>query len=108
MLQWFCKALVGASHRSPKDLCALKQAQVFCWGVSKPSVASFTSVTSACVTFGCVMQAYYRVYKEHIPVAQLCRETAAVMQEFTRTAPLLLLTVQLPIPPYSVHANATL
>ena len=29
-------------------------------------------------------QAYYRVYKEHIPVAQLCRETAAVMQEFTR------------------------
>lgn len=31
-----------------------------------------------------VLQAYYRVYKEHIPVAQLCRETAAVMQEFTR------------------------
>ena len=30
------------------------------------------------------MQAYYRVYKEHIPVAQLCREVAAVMQEFTR------------------------
>lgn len=30
------------------------------------------------------VQAYYRVYKEHIPVAQLCRETAAVMQEFTR------------------------
>jgi len=24
------------------------------------------------------------VYKEHIPVAQLCREVAAVMQEFTR------------------------
>ena len=32
----------------------------------------------------CALQAYYRVYKEHIPVAQLCRETAAVMQEFTR------------------------
>ena len=31
-----------------------------------------------------VMQAYYRVYKENIPVPQLCRETAAVMQEFTR------------------------
>ncbi len=30
------------------------------------------------------VQAYYRVYKEHIPVAQLCREVAAVMQEFTR------------------------
>ncbi|EIE22280.1 20S proteasome alpha subunit B [Coccomyxa subellipsoidea C-169] len=30
-------------------------------------------------------QAYYRVYKEHIPVAQLCRETAAVMQEFTQS-----------------------
>ncbi len=30
------------------------------------------------------IQAYYRVYKEHIPVAQLCREVAAVMQEFTR------------------------
>ena len=31
-----------------------------------------------------VLQAYYRNLKEHIPVAQLCRETAAVMQEFTR------------------------
>ncbi len=30
-------------------------------------------------------QAYYRLYHEHIPVAQLVRETAAVMQEFTRT-----------------------
>ena len=29
-------------------------------------------------------QAYYRLYHEHIPVAQLVRETAAVMQEFTR------------------------
>lgn len=29
-------------------------------------------------------QAYYRLYNEHIPVAQLVRETAAVMQEFTR------------------------
>lgn len=34
------------------------------------------------------VQAYYRVYKEHIPVAQLCREVAAVMQEFTRARPL--------------------
>lgn len=30
-------------------------------------------------------QAYYRVYKEQIPVAQLCREMAAVMQEFTQS-----------------------
>jgi 20S proteasome subunit alpha 2 len=29
-------------------------------------------------------QTYYRLYHEHIPVAQLVRETAAVMQEFTR------------------------
>lgn len=29
-------------------------------------------------------QAYHRLYHEHIPVAQLVRETAAVMQEFTR------------------------
>lgn len=29
-------------------------------------------------------QAYFMLYKEHIPVAQLVRETAAVMQEFTR------------------------
>jgi 20S proteasome subunit alpha 2 len=29
-------------------------------------------------------QAYYTLYKEHIPVAQLVREVAAVMQEFTR------------------------
>lgn len=29
-------------------------------------------------------QAYFQMYKEHIPVAQLVRETAAVMQEFTR------------------------
>ena len=29
-------------------------------------------------------QAYYRLYKEHIPVAQLVREVAAVMQEYTR------------------------
>ena len=29
-------------------------------------------------------QAYYRLYKEQIPVAQLCRELATVMQEFTR------------------------
>jgi hypothetical protein len=29
-------------------------------------------------------QAYYALYKEHIPVAQLVREVAAVMQEFTR------------------------
>ena len=39
------------------------------------------------------VQAYYRVYKEHIPVAQLCREVAAVMQEFTRKRyPLILLS----------------
>lgn len=31
-------------------------------------------------------QAYFRLYHEHIPVAQLVRETAAVMQEFTREA----------------------
>ncbi|GLI64514.1 hypothetical protein VaNZ11_007780 [Volvox africanus] len=30
-------------------------------------------------------QTYYQTYKEHIPVAQLVRETAAVMQEFTQT-----------------------
>ncbi|MEW5299376.1 MAG: hypothetical protein WDW36_002399 [Sanguina aurantia] len=30
-------------------------------------------------------QAYFMLYKEHIPVAQLVRETAAVMQEFTQT-----------------------
>lgn len=29
-------------------------------------------------------QAYHSLYKENIPVAQLVRETAAVMQEFTR------------------------
>lgn len=29
-------------------------------------------------------QVYYRQYHEHIPVAQLVRETATVMQEFTR------------------------
>lgn len=29
-------------------------------------------------------QVYYQTYKEHIPVAQLVREVAAVMQEFTR------------------------
>jgi 20S proteasome subunit alpha 2 len=29
-------------------------------------------------------QAYHRTYKEDVPVAQLCRETAAVMQEFTQ------------------------
>lgn len=29
-------------------------------------------------------QTYYRLYHEHIPVAQLVREVAAVMQEFTR------------------------
>lgn len=30
-------------------------------------------------------QAYHTLYKEHIPVAQLVRETAAVMQEFTQS-----------------------
>lgn len=30
-------------------------------------------------------QAYYTLYKEQIPVAQLVRETAAVMQEFTQS-----------------------
>merc|ERR1712137_1255743 len=30
-------------------------------------------------------QAYYQLYKETIPVAQLVRETAAVMQEFTQS-----------------------
>ena len=34
-------------------------------------------------------QAYHRLYQEHIPVAQLCREVAAVMQEFTRASLLL-------------------
>jgi 20S proteasome subunit alpha 2 len=29
-------------------------------------------------------QVYFQTYKEHIPVAQLVREVAAVMQEFTR------------------------
>lgn len=32
-------------------------------------------------------QVYYRQLHEQIPVAQLCRETAAVMQEFTREWP---------------------
>ena len=32
-------------------------------------------------------QAYYQLYKEQIPVAQLCREVATVMQEFTRKLP---------------------
>jgi 20S proteasome subunit alpha 2 len=31
-------------------------------------------------------QSYYQLYHEHIPVAQLVRETAAVMQEFTRAS----------------------
>lgn len=30
-------------------------------------------------------QAYFRLYQEHIPVAQLVREVAAVMQEFTQS-----------------------
>lgn len=30
-------------------------------------------------------QSYFTLYKEHIPVAQLVRETAAVMQEFTQS-----------------------
>lgn len=30
-------------------------------------------------------QAYYRLYHEHIPVAQLVREVAAVMQEYTQS-----------------------
>jgi 20S proteasome subunit alpha 2 len=30
-------------------------------------------------------QSYYRLYQEHIPVAQLVREVAAVMQEFTQS-----------------------
>lgn len=30
-------------------------------------------------------QQYHQLYKEHIPVAQLVRETAAVMQEFTQS-----------------------
>ncbi|KAJ4961940.1 hypothetical protein NE237_021850 [Protea cynaroides] len=30
-------------------------------------------------------QQYYRLYKEQIPVTQLVRETAAVMQEFTQS-----------------------
>ncbi|RCV38212.1 hypothetical protein SETIT_8G123900v2 [Setaria italica] len=30
-------------------------------------------------------QQYYRLYKETIPVTQLVRETAAVMQEFTQS-----------------------
>ena len=29
-------------------------------------------------------QTYFRMYNEHIPVAQLVREVATVMQEFTR------------------------
>lgn len=32
-----------------------------------------------------VAQAYHRTYQEHMPVAQLVRELAAVMQEFTQT-----------------------
>lgn len=35
----------------------------------------------------CGMQAYFTLYKEYIPIAQLVRETAAVMQEFTRECP---------------------
>ena len=31
-----------------------------------------------------VAQAYYQLYKEHIPVSQLVREIAGVMQEFTQ------------------------
>ncbi len=37
-------------------------------------------------------QEYYRMYHESIPVAQLTREVAAVMQEFTRESPAKLWT----------------
>ena len=40
-------------------------------------------------------QAYYRLYKEQIPVAQLCRELATVMQEFTREPSSALLSAAL-------------
>ncbi len=40
-------------------------------------------------------QAYYRLYKEQIPVAQLCRELATVMQEFTREPTSALLSAAL-------------
>ena len=52
-----------------------------------PSIHWLTQDMQACNVKSSALQAYYRVYKEHIPVAQLCRETAAVMQEFTRAAP---------------------
>ena len=44
-------------------------------------------------------QAYYRLYKEQIPVAQLCRELATVMQEFTREPTSALLSAGLPLWP---------
>lgn len=34
-------------------------------------------------------QVYYRQFADDVPVAQLVRETAEVMQEFTRTLPSL-------------------
>lgn len=43
-------------------------------------------------------QQYYRLYKESIPVTQLVRETAAVMQEFTQSGYVKLIHVFIFIP----------
>ena len=66
---------------------ARKQAQVRALAIRTAGVA--TPIPACAFAEGRLgpAQAYYRVYKEHIPVAQLCRETAAVMQEFTRARP---------------------
>lgn len=51
-------------------------------------------------------QAYYRLYHDHIPVAQLVRELAAVMQEYTRAYSLALL-LSPPSPSHSQYQTAS-
>ncbi len=58
--------LVGQALTFARSVCAFRVARVLVRRARKTA------------------QAYFQMYKEHIPVAQLVRETAAVMQEFTR------------------------
>ena len=53
-------------------------------------------------------QGYYHLYKEGMPVSQLVRETAAVMQEFTQSGGVRPFGVSLLVAGYDTHGGPQL
>ena len=82
---WLGAASAGTLLSVWPSAAALAAPYMVATASMSPSSWSHQAWTS-CLQARKQAQAYFRLYHEHIPVAQLVREVAAVMQEYTREA----------------------